>query len=233
MLEQIEHLIDGVRNATNVVAHDLRTPLAELRTRLETLIGTRPPPAETYDELQDAVGDIDRIVNIFNALLRLAEIDSGVRRAGFRRVELAGVTTELTELYEPLAEEKHVAMTVVAPEGIAVRGDPDLLAQAIGNLVDNAIKYTPCGGKVELRVASDVKDQVSVAVTDTGPGIADVDKARVTERFYRGNRASGTEGIGLGLSVVDAVTRLHGGSLAFHDIGPGLEVILTLPRDAD
>jgi signal transduction histidine kinase len=233
MLEQIERLIDGVRNATNVVAHDLRTPLAELRTRLETLIATRPPPAETYDELQDAVGDIDRIVNIFNALLRLAEIDSGVRRAGFRRVELAGVTTELTELYEPLAEEKHVAMTVEAPEGIAVRGDPDLLAQAIGNLVDNAIKYTPCGGKVGLRVASEVKEQVSVAVTDTGPGIGDVDKARVTERFYRGNRASGTEGIGLGLSVVDAVTRLHGGSLAFHDSGLGLEVILTLPRDAD
>ena len=114
-----------------------------------------------------------------------------------------------------------------------MRGDPDLLAQAIGNLVDNAIKYTPCGGNVALRIASDVKDQVSVAVTDTGPGIAEADKARVTERFYRGNRASGTEGIGLGLSVVDAVARLHGGSLAFNNHGPGLEAILTLPRDAD
>jgi signal transduction histidine kinase len=233
MLEQIEHLIEGVRNATNVVAHDLRTPLAELRTRLETLISTRPPLAETYDEIQDAVADIDRIVNIFNALLRLAEIDSGVRRAGFRRVELAGVTTELLELYEPLAEEKPVALTVDAPEGIAVRGDPDLLAQAIGNLIDNAIKYTQCGGKVALRVAFGVKDQVSITVADTGPGIADADKARVTERFYRGNRASGTEGIGLGLSVVDAVARLHGGTLAFSDHGTGLEAILTLPRDAD
>ncbi|MGA3005245.1 MAG: ATP-binding protein [Acetobacteraceae bacterium] len=232
MLEQIEHLIEGVRNATNVVAHDLRTPLAELRTRLETLISTRPPLAETYNELHDAVADIDRIVNIFNALLRLAEIDSGVRRSGFRRVELADVTTELLELYEPLAEEKHVALMVDAPEGIAVRGDPDLLAQAIGNLVDNAIKYTPCGGTVALRIASDVKDQVSIALTDTGPGIADADRARVTERFYRGNRTSGTEGIGLGLSVVDAVVRLHGGSLAFSDNGPGLAVILTLPRDA-
>lgn len=233
MLEQIEHLIEGVRNATNAVAHDLRTPLAELRTRLETLITVRPPQAETYEELQDAVADIDRIVNIFNALLRLAEIDSGVRRAGFRRVELAGVTTELMELYEPLAEEKHVALTVDAPEGIAVRGDPDLLAQAIGNLVDNAIKYTPCEGKVALRIASDTKDQVAIAVTDTGPGVADADKARATERFYRGNRASGTEGVGLGLSVVDAVARLHGGALSLTDSRPGLEAILTLPRDTD
>jgi hypothetical protein len=233
MLEQIEHLIEGVRNATNVVAHDLRTPLAELRTRLETLISVRPPQAETFEELQDAVGDIDRIVNIFNALLRLAEIDSGVRRAGFRRVELAGVTTELRELYEPLAEEKHIALTVEAAPGVTVRGDPDLLAQAIGNLVDNAIKYSPCGGKVTLLTASDIKGEVALAVTDSGPGIADAEKARVTERFYRGNRAAGTEGIGLGLSVVDAVARLHGGSLAFRDNGPGLEAILTLPRDMD
>jgi signal transduction histidine kinase len=114
-----------------------------------------------------------------------------------------------------------------------VRGDPDLLAQAIGNLVDNAIKYTPCGGTVALRIASDAADQVSVAVTDTGPGISEADKGRVTERFYRGDRRSGTEGVGLGLSVVDAVARLHSGSLAFGDGGPGLAAILTLPRDAD
>jgi signal transduction histidine kinase len=233
MLEQIQHLIEGVRNATNVVAHDLRTPLAELRTRLETLITIRPPLAETYEEIYGAVSDIDRIVNIFNALLRLAEIDSGVRRAGFRRVELAGVTTELMELYEPLAEEKRVALTVDAPEGIAVRGDPDLLAQAIGNLVDNAIKYTPCGGMVALQVSSDTTNQVAIAVVDTGPGISDAEKARATERFYRGNRASGTEGTGLGLSVVDAVARLHNGVLTLIDNRPGLGAVLTLPRDVD
>ena len=108
MLEQIEHLIDGVRNATNVVAHDLRTPLAELRTRLETLIRAHPPAAETYEEIHEAVADIDHIVNIFNALLRLAEIDSGVRRSGFRRVDLSQVIEEVAELYGPLAEEKRV-----------------------------------------------------------------------------------------------------------------------------
>jgi signal transduction histidine kinase len=233
MLEQIERLIDGVRNATNVVAHDLRTPLAELRTRLERLISVRPPTAETYDEIHNAVGDIDRIVGIFNALLRLAEIDSGVRRAGFRRVELAPVTTELLELYEPLAEEKDVALTAEVPTGIAVRGDPDLMAQAIGNLVDNAIKYSPREGRVALRITSAAQDQVDIAVVDTGPGIAESDKGRVTERFYRGNRAAGTEGIGLGLSVVDAVARLHGGTLSLSDNGPGLVAVLRLPRDSD
>jgi signal transduction histidine kinase len=233
MLEQIERLIDGVRNATNVVAHDLRTPLAELRTRLERLISVRPPTAETYDEIHNAVGDIDRIVGIFNALLRLAEIDSGGRRAGFRRVELAPVTTELLELYEPLAEEKDVALTAEVPTGIAVRGDPDLMAQAIGNLVDNAIKYSPREGRVALRITSAAQDQVDIAVVDTGPGIAESDKGRVTERFYRGNRAAGTEGIGLGLSVVDAVARLHGGTLSLSDNGPGLVAVLRLPRDSD
>lgn len=233
MLEQIEHLIEGVRNATNVVAHDLRTPLAELRTRLETLLTIRPPLAETYEEVNGAVSDIDRIVNIFNALLRLAEIDSGVRRSGFRRVELAPMTIELMELYEPLAEEKNIALTVEAPPEPAVRGDPDLLAQSIGNLVDNAIKYTPCGGQVSLRIAPITRDQVEIAVTDSGPGIAEADKARVTERFYRGNRDAGTEGIGLGLSVVDAVARLHGGTLSMSDNRPGLVAVLTLPRDPD
>jgi signal transduction histidine kinase len=228
MLEQIEGLIEGVRNASNVVAHDLRTPLAELRARLETLLRTRPPEQATYDEIQKAIGDIDRIVNVFNALLRLAEIDSGVRRAGFRQVDLALVATELTELYEPLAEDKGITLEVEMPEGISVNGDPNLLAQAIGNLVDNAIKYTPVRGKVSLRIAVDAAGQVEIAVADNGPGIADTDIPRVTERFYRGNRDS--DGIGLGLSVVEAIARLHGGTLALSDNRPGLIACLSLPR---
>jgi signal transduction histidine kinase len=233
MLEQIEQLIEGVRNATNVVAHDLRTPLAELRTRLERLLRDRPAPVETFDEIHAAVADIDRIVGIFNALLRLAEIDSGVRRAGFRRVDLAPVTTDLVELYEPLAEEKDVSLAVDAPSGMAVRGDPGLLAQAIGNLVDNAIKFAPREGKVALRIKASGKNEVEIAVADTGPGIAEADKSRVTQRFYRGVCAAGTEGSGLGLSVVDAVARLHGGTLALNDNDPGLVAVLTLPRDND
>jgi signal transduction histidine kinase len=231
MLEQIERLIEGVRNATNVVAHDLRTPLAELRARLEALIRARPPMDATYQEIRNSVSDIDRIVDIFNALLRLAEIDSGVRRAGFREVDLALIATELVELYEPAAEEKDIAFVSKRPERIIILGDPNLLAQAIGNLVDNAIKYAPRHGKVSLRVASTAGNHVEIAVADNGPGIADPEKSRVTDRFYRGDRGAVAEGIGLGLSVVEAVARLHAGTLSFTDHCPGLVATLTLPRD--
>ncbi len=230
MLTQIEQLIEGVRNASNVVAHDLRTPLAELRARVETLIRARPPLEETYDEIQNALGDIDRVVDIFNALLRLAEIDSGVRRAGFRDFALSPLIADLLELYEPVAVEKEVRLSVDIPEKVTVHGDPNLLAQAIGNLVDNANKYSPCGGSVSLHIAPSIQDQVAITVADDGPGIAEPDKPRIIERFYRGNLGSETEGIGLGLSVVDAVARLHGGTFCMADKCPGLAATLILPR---
>jgi signal transduction histidine kinase len=233
MLGQIERLIEGVRNASNVVAHDLRTPLAELRTRLESLIRVRPPLEQTYDEIQHAVGDIDRVVDIFNALLRLAEIDSGVRRTGFRRFPLSPMISDLLELYEPAADEKGIRLSVNSDDEVTVHGDPNLLAQAVGNLVDNAIKYTPCRGKVSLGIAPGIQDQVVITVMDDGPGIAESDKPRVIERFYRGNRGSETEGIGLGLSVVDAVARLHGGTFCMTDNCPGLVATLILRRGAD
>jgi signal transduction histidine kinase len=230
MLEQIERLVEGVRNASNVVAHDLRTPLAELRARLEALIRARPSAGTTYDEIHNAVADIDRIIKIFNALLRLAEIDSGVRRSGFRSVDLSEMTNEVAELYGPLAEEKGLALKVDVPPGITVRGDPELLAQAVGNLVDNAIKYAPRQGNVLLHVAPGREDQVLIEVADNGPGIPQPERSRVTERFYREHRDAGTEGVGLGLSIVEAVARLHGGALSFSDNGPGLVVSLTLAR---
>ena len=229
MLEQIERLVDGVRNASNVVAHDLRTPLAELRARLEALSRAHPPAETTYEEIDEAVADIDHIIGIFNALLRLAEINSGVRRSGFRRVDLSQVIEEVAELYGPLAEEKRVTLTVEAPHGTAVRGDPDLLAQAVGNLVDNAIKYAPCQGRVSLRIASNPEGRVEIEVADSGPGIADSEKSKATDRFFRGNRSAGTEGMGLGLSVVEAVARLHGGTLCLSDNRPGLIASLNLP----
>jgi signal transduction histidine kinase len=229
MLEQIERLIEGVRNASNVVAHDLRTPLAELRARLETLLRTKPPLEPTYEEIQNSVVDIDRIVDIFNALLRLAEIESGVRRSGFRQVDLTEIVTELAELYEPSADDKNIEFAFEAPSGVFAHGDPNLLAQAIGNLIDNAIKYTPRLGKVSLRLVPATEDRVQIAVEDNGPGIADNDKPRATDRFYRGDRGTNADGIGLGLSVVDAVARLHGGFLSLQDHCPGLVAVLTLP----
>jgi signal transduction histidine kinase len=229
MLRQIENLIEGIRNTSNAVAHDLRTPLAELRAQLEELIRAHSSPAEMLEGIHKAVADIDHLIGIFNALLRLVEIDSGVRRSGFRRVDLAEIATEVGELYDPLTEEKQASFVVDAPNGLMVHGDPHLLAQAIGNLVDNAVKYTPRGGAITLRLKPSPGGLTEVTVADNGPGIADVDKPRVTERFYRCQAAGEAEGLGLGLSVVDAIARLHEGTLSLADNNPGLIAVLTIP----
>lgn len=229
MLAQIQQLVEGVRNTSNAIAHDLRTPLAELRARLETLLRARPSIESAIDEIHKAVADIDHVIGIFNALLRLAEIDSGVRRSGFRRVELAELATEVAELYGPLTEEKEAAFVVDAEDGLAVDGDPYLLAQAVGNLVDNAVKYAPRRGAVSLRIAPADESSVEIVVADNGPGIAEDERPRVRQRFYRCHANGGEAGIGLGLSVVDAVARLHDGTLALGDNRPGLIASLRLP----
>jgi signal transduction histidine kinase len=226
MLQQIENLVDGIRNTSNAIAHDLRTPLAELRTRLEEL--TRAPLADLIEGIHGAVADVDRVIGIFNALLRLAEIDSGVRRSGFRQVDLAKIATEVAELYGPLIENKKAALDVDVGNGLAVNGDPHLLAQAVGNLVDNAVKYAPCRGKVSLRIERCDSTKIDIVVADNGPGIADADKPRVTERFYRCKGGGDTAGSGLGLTLVEAVARLHDGSLTLSDNHPGLKASLRL-----
>jgi len=230
MLGQIQILIEGVRNASNTVAHDLRTPLAELRNRLEELLRRRPPPEEAWTEVQGAVGDLDRVIGVFNALLRLADIDSGARLSGFRAVRLDTVAGEVAELYGPVAEAKGSDLAFDPPyDAVTVQGDPDLLAQAISNLVDNAVKFTPAGGRVALAVTRDADGGANVRVTDSGPGIADSEKAEVVRRFYRGDAGKGKSGVGLGLSVVAAVAKLHGGRLEFADGNPGLVATLILP----
>lgn len=169
------------------------------------------------------------MIAVFNALLRLAEIDSGVRRSGFHQVELAVLATEIGELYAPLAEEKQARFVVRAAADLRANGDPHLLAQAIGNLVDNAVKYAPSGGVVSLHVGPADAGYNEIIVADNGPGIADAEKSSVTRRFYRCRRNNGETGIGLGLSLVDAVARLHDGSLSLRDNHPGLNAVLTLP----
>lgn len=232
MLEQIQQLVEGVRNVSNTIAHDLRTPLAELRARLEGLLRNPPEREQTLDTVAEAVADIDRLIGVFNALLRLAEIDAGTRRAGFTRVELAPLLGEMAELYGPIAEAKGLALDAEAATGLSVDGDPYLLAQALGNLVDNAVKYTPAGGRVMVAAAQDMAGCPTITVADTGPGIAEADRGRVTARFYRGDSARTTAGAGLGLSLVEAIVRLHGGSLDFGDNNPGLRVTIRLPQAA-
>jgi signal transduction histidine kinase len=229
MLEHIEYLIHGISNVSNSIAHDLRTPLAELRSRLEELTLTRPSPAETFAEIEAAVADVDRVMRIFSALLRLAEIDSGARRSGFVRVDAAAVAAEVVEFYEPAAEQKGVVFSFQAAGEAAVAGDPVLLAQAVSNLIDNSLKSVPDRGAISVRVGRRADGAVEIAVADNGPGIDDADKPKAAERFFRGDASRGTPGVGLGLSIVDAVAKLHGGVLQLLDNHPGLLAQMVLP----
>lgn len=233
MLDQIEQLIHGVRNVSNAIAHDLRTPLAELRSRLEELSLTRPPPDETFAEVDTAVADVDRVLGLFNALLRLAEIDTGARRSGFVQVDVAKVASEAAEFYQPVAELKGVRLSFTSSGVFSVAGDPLLLAQAIGNLIDNALKYARENGTITLEVTQQSDGGIGIAVSDDGPGIPDEEKPKVTERFYRGDASRGTPGVGLGLSLVAAVAKLHGGLLQLGDNHPGLRATLILAHVVD
>jgi signal transduction histidine kinase len=228
MLDQIELLVHGVRNVSNSIAHDLRTPLAELRSRLEELSLMRPSTDETYAEIDGAVMDVDRVIRIFDALLRLAEIDAGMRRSGFVSVDAADLAANAVEFYEPAAELKCIDLKFRSDGSAPVSGDPVLLAQALSNLIDNALKYAPHNGSIEVAVAKHGDGHVEISVADNGPGIDDAEKIKVVERFYRGDASRGTPGVGLGLSLVQAVAKLHGSALDLRDQTPGLKVVMSL-----
>jgi signal transduction histidine kinase len=230
MLEQIEQLVHGVANVSNSIAHDLRTPLAELRSRLEELSLTRPSPAETFQEIDAAVADVDNVIRIFNALLRLAEIDAGMRRSGFVDVDMADLAAKAVEFYLPAAELKNVNISFREPGALLVRGDRVLLAQAVNNLVDNALKYVAEGGKIAVEALRRPDRAISIIVADDGPGIPDAEKPKVVQRFYRGDTSRGTPGVGLGLSLVEAIAKLHDGALELTDNHPGLRAQMILQR---
>jgi hypothetical protein len=229
MLDQIEQLVHGVRNVSNAIAHDLRTPLAELRARLEMILVTRPSAEETLLEIESAVADVDRVIGIFNALLRLAEIETGARRSGFIQLDVAEVAREAVDFYQPLAELKGITLSCSCESEIMIAGDSLLLSQAIGNLIDNAIKYMQKNGSIVVEAVGR-GDTAHVTVGDNGPGIPPEEMPKVSERFYRGDRSRGTPGVGLGLSLVSAVAKLHCGQLELADNAPGLRATLVLSR---
>lgn len=232
MLDQIEQLIEGVRNASNAIAHDLRTPMAELRGRLEALSRRRPPPDAAFAEVDGAIDDIDQVIEVFNAILRLAEIDAGLRRSGFAPVDLAAVVLGMIELYAPVAEERRIAMVSDIRAHPVLAGDRSLLAQAVGNLIDNALKYAPAGSRLSIAVVTPAGESAAILVADNGPGMPAAERGEATKRFYRGDASRNTPGSGLGLSLVAAVAKLHGGTLDLADNAPGLKVTLTLPMTA-
>jgi signal transduction histidine kinase len=232
MLDQIEQLINGIRDVSNSIAHDLRTPLAELRSRLEELSLTRPSDEETFAEVDGAVADVDRVIRIFNALLRLAEIDTGMRRSGFVQVNANELAAEVVEFYSPAAEVKEVSLSFVSNGPVLVSGDPTLLAQAVGNLIDNALKYAGEQGSVIVGIQYSADGAIEICVADDGPGIPETEKPKVAQRFYRGDASRGTPGVGLGLSLVQAVAKLHGGTLELTDNFPGLRARMLIEPGA-
>ncbi|TVQ84067.1 MAG: sensor histidine kinase [Chromatiaceae bacterium] len=237
MLERIEQLMASVRQVSDSIAHDLRTPLARLRQRLELVQRGALTPAAA-SALEAAVADAEELLATFNALLRIARLESGERRAAFAPVDLAALLADVVELYEPLAADKGQALITAVDSlppggGALIWADRDLLFQALANLVDNAIKYTPAGGRIELAAVARAGG-CEVSVSDTGPGIPAALRGRVCERFFRIDDSRAAPGNGLGLSLVQAVAQLHGAALELADAGPGmrsgLRVSLTLPR---
>ena len=225
--QELVESIDGIRHASNAIAHDLRTPLAALRARLEAVLINALPADEVLGEVEAALGDVDGVIDMFNALIRLAEIDAGVRRSGFVLLDLAAVANEAAEFYRPMAELRGIDLQVDLAPLPSTPGDPQLLAQAIGNLLDNAIKFSGAGSTVQVTAHhADGEEGIAIAVRDHGPGIADADKPKVVQRFYRGDQSRATPGAGLGLALVAAVARLHGGRLELGDNVPGLVATL-------
>jgi signal transduction histidine kinase len=231
MLDRIEALMEDVRRVSDSIAHDLRTPLSRLRGRLEQLRGAAERGSADPEAVEQAVADADGLLATFNALLRIARAESPALRAEFVDVDLPELVRDVAELYEPVAEERGLRMEVEAPGAARTRGDRDLLFQAFANLLDNAVKYTPAGGTVRVSVAGK-PGRPAVVVADTGPGVPEAERQKVFQRFYRLDGARSTPGNGLGLSLVDAVARLHGAQVALEDNGPGLRVRLSFPGSA-
>ena len=228
MLDRIARLMDGVRQVSNAIAHDLRTPITRARMRLEDAATTARSEADLRQAIERAQSDLDGIVAVFQALLRIAEIEAGSRRSAFSQVDVAPLLSDLAELYEAAAEETGQTLAARIPPHAMVFGDRDMIQQAVANLLDNAMKFSPPQGVIRLS-AQVMAGAIEIVVADDGPGIPEQDRARATERFFRGETARSTPGSGLGLALVQAVAMLHGGVLRLEDNTPGLKAVLHLP----
>ncbi len=225
MLDEIERLMHEIRDVGDEIAHDLRTPLTRVRMRLERARDSGASPQQLVEAIDRAIAGIDQALGIITALLRIAEIEHGHRRASFASVDMAAVLREAAELYEPIAEDRGLALRLDLAPVPAIFGDRELLLELVANLVDNAVKFTPAGGTVTLTSAPAPQGPM-LCIADTGPGIDDSERQAVLRRFYRADKSRHTEGTGLGLSLASAIARLHGFALSIREGSPGCIVEL-------
>jgi signal transduction histidine kinase len=232
MLDRIQRLMEGVRDVSNAIAHDLRTPLGRIRNRLDEMLRSGATSEQLRDAAATSIHGIDELIVILDKLLQIAEAEAATRRQCFQRVTLKDIIKDVVELYDATAEASGVTLTVDVVGEPTALGDKDLLASATANLVDNALKY---GGRAETTVrvgAREDRESVSILVRDEGPGIPVEERAKVVTRFYRLDRSRSLPGNGLGLAIVTAISHLHGGTLSLEDAGPGLVARIVLPRAA-
>ena len=225
MLDRIGELVEDVRQVTNDIAHDLRTPLARLRQRLETARRKATSVGEYEAATEAAIAETDAVLATFTAMLRIAQIEAGTRRAGFAPVDLSRLVAELAETYAVVAEDRGQSLRASVEPGVEVTGDRELLGQMVANLIENALTHTPPGSRVEVALARDAGGPVAT-VADDGPGVPAAMRERVLKRFVRLEASRSTPGSGLGLASVAAIARLHGIGLALADNRPGLRVTL-------
>ena len=239
MLERIAELMTGLKEVSDNIAHDLKTPLTRLRNGAEQALRTAQSPVEYRNALEQVIEDSDNLIRIFNALLMIARLEAGGSGGEMSSFDVAEMARDVGELYEPLAEEEGAILKIDVQPGLRIRGNRELVGQATANLIDNALKYgrapegmTDVVGKVELTVRR-VGEAVEIIVADRGPGIAPVDRTRVLDRFVRLEGSRSRPGSGLGLSLAVAVVKLHAGQLRLEDNAPGLRVVMAMPLSGD